>query len=165
MSLAGLRSRSTPPKGGSTHGRGATEHLDRTTRGPVYARSTGDQAESLNGLRVRGALPWPHPNDPDAFIAALSADTFDVGPGGIEGTPLFQSHEETGSTEQLAAATAPQPLRCGAPYDARVHQPSRARPCATQHEPQRKTRYANCRVMFLASVLGAFETTTKDEPR
>ena len=83
----------------------------------------------------RGALPWPNPSDPDAIIAALNVETFDAGPGGIQGTLLFSSHEEPGATEQLAAATAPQPLRRGAPYDSRVHWPSRARPCATQHDP------------------------------
>lgn len=50
---------------------GATEQLDKLRLVPVYVRSTGETGKGLNALRQKGALPWPNPQDTDAFAAVL----------------------------------------------------------------------------------------------
>ena len=52
---------------------GATEQLDKLRLVPVYVRSTGARAEGLDALRKRGAMPWPNPQDAEAFDAVLNA--------------------------------------------------------------------------------------------
>ena len=46
---------------------GATEQLNKFRFVPVYVRSTGEMSPGLNALRTKGALPWPNPQDVDAF--------------------------------------------------------------------------------------------------
>lgn len=46
---------------------GATEQLDKLKFVPVYVRSTGGSSPGLDALRSKGALPWPNPQDADAF--------------------------------------------------------------------------------------------------
>ena len=52
-------------KGGTWEG--AKEQLDKLQFTPVYVRSTGEHSEGLEGLRKKGALPWPNPANIDAF--------------------------------------------------------------------------------------------------
>lgn len=61
---------------------GATEQLDKLHLVPVYVRSTGERGKGLDELCKRGALPWPNPQDTDAFAAV-----FDVPIPGIRGIP------------------------------------------------------------------------------
>ena len=42
---------------------GAVEQLDKLKFVPVYIRTTGDSSAGLDGLRKKGALPWPNPQD------------------------------------------------------------------------------------------------------
>jgi predicted Rossmann fold nucleotide-binding protein DprA/Smf involved in DNA uptake len=46
---------------------GAVEQLDKLKFVPVYVRSTGESSVGLDALRDRGAIPWPNPQDADAF--------------------------------------------------------------------------------------------------
>lgn len=46
---------------------GAIEQLDKLKFVPVYVRSTGGSSPGLDALRSKGALPWPNPQDADAF--------------------------------------------------------------------------------------------------
>lgn len=46
---------------------GAVEQLDKLNFVPVYVRSTGESSAGLDGLRRKGALPWPDPHDADAL--------------------------------------------------------------------------------------------------
>ena len=46
---------------------GAVEQLDRLKFVPVYVRSTGESSVGLDALRGKGAIPWPNPQDADAF--------------------------------------------------------------------------------------------------
>ena len=50
---------------------GATAQLERRSACPVYVRSMLGCSEGLAALRARGALPWPNPQDPGEFGAAL----------------------------------------------------------------------------------------------
>jgi DNA processing protein len=52
---------------------GATEQLDKLRLVPVYVRSTGARAEGLDALCKKGAMPWPNPQDAEAFGAVLNA--------------------------------------------------------------------------------------------
>jgi DNA processing protein len=55
---------------------GATEQLEKLRMVPVYVRSAGEASEGLQGLRKKGAIPWPDPQNVDelkeVFIAAAS---------------------------------------------------------------------------------------------
>lgn len=46
---------------------GAVEQLDKLKFVPVFIRSTGEPSAGLDGLRKKGALPWPDPQDLDSF--------------------------------------------------------------------------------------------------
>lgn len=46
---------------------GAVEQLDKLKFVPVYVRSTGGSSVGLDALRGKGAIPWPNPQDADAF--------------------------------------------------------------------------------------------------
>jgi len=46
---------------------GAVEQLDKLKFVPVYVRSTGESSVGLEALRSKGAIPWPNPQDADAF--------------------------------------------------------------------------------------------------
>lgn len=47
---------------------GSVEQLDKLRLVPLYIRSTGETHQGLEALRQKGALPWPNPEDPDAFV-------------------------------------------------------------------------------------------------
>lgn len=50
---------------------GATEQLDKLKFVPVFVRSTGELSAGLDALRNKGAIPWPNPQDADAFEAVF----------------------------------------------------------------------------------------------
>ncbi len=58
---------------------GAIEQLDKLKFVPVYVRSTGGSSPGLDALRGKGALPWPNPQDADAFESVF---------GVVEPTPV-----------------------------------------------------------------------------
>lgn len=51
---------------------GAVEQLDKLKFVPVFIRSTGETSAGLDGLRKKGALPWPNPQDVDSFEAVFN---------------------------------------------------------------------------------------------
>jgi predicted Rossmann fold nucleotide-binding protein DprA/Smf involved in DNA uptake len=52
---------------------GAVEQLDKLKFVPVYVRSTGEPSVGLEALRAKGAIPWPNPEDVDAFEGVFDA--------------------------------------------------------------------------------------------
>src|SRR5690606_36741914 len=46
---------------------GAVEQLDKLKFIPVFIRSAGESSAGLDGLRKKGALSWPNPQDVDSF--------------------------------------------------------------------------------------------------
>lgn len=54
---------------------GAVEQLDKLKFVPVFVRSTGASSPGLEALQQKGALPWPNPQDVDAFKAVFSLST------------------------------------------------------------------------------------------
>lgn len=54
---------------------GAVEQLDKLKFVPVFIRSTGESSAGLDGLRKKGALPWPNPQDVDSFEDVFNVAT------------------------------------------------------------------------------------------
>ena len=83
---------------------GAVEQLEKLHLVPIYVRSNGETGKGLDALRRKGALPWPNPDDAEAFDAALA----------------FQAPAEATNQEQLSLVNAREP----APeYMARIETP------------------------------------------
>lgn len=83
---------------------GAVEQLEKLHLVPIYIRSNGDPGKGLEALRRKGALPWPNPDDADAFDGVLA----------------FQAPSEISGQEQLSLVSAREP----APeYAARIETP------------------------------------------
>lgn len=70
LSDASLVVSSDLKKGGTWAG--AVEQLDKLRLVPVYVRSTGKAQEGLEALQTKGALPWPNPQDREAFEATFN---------------------------------------------------------------------------------------------
>jgi DNA processing protein len=74
---------------------GAVEQLGKLKFVPVFIRSTGESSAGLDGLRKKGALPWPNPQDVDSF-----EDVFNVAMPKPTASPqvgfaLFSNEEPT----------------------------------------------------------------------
>lgn len=69
---AGLVIESDHNKGGTWTG--AVEQLDKLKLVPVYVRSGSEASAGLEGLRRKGALPWPNPETSDEFRAVLAGE-------------------------------------------------------------------------------------------
>lgn len=50
---------------------GAVEQLDKLKLVPIYVRSKGECEKGLDGLRERGAIPWPNPSSPETLEKCL----------------------------------------------------------------------------------------------
>lgn len=70
LSNAALVVSSDYDKGGTWTG--AIEQLDKLKYVPVYIRTLGATSKGLDGLRRKGALPWPNPSTTEEFANALS---------------------------------------------------------------------------------------------
>ncbi len=68
---------------------GAIEQLGKLKLVPVYARSTGEDSAGLDALRNKGAIPWPNPQDAEAFEGVFDAVTPDLIPLPKAGLALF----------------------------------------------------------------------------
>ncbi|MFT8898006.1 MAG: DNA-processing protein DprA [Acetobacter sp.] len=51
---------------------GAVEQLDKLKLVPVFVRSADEPSAGLDGLRKKGALPWPNPQAMDSFEALFN---------------------------------------------------------------------------------------------
>lgn len=99
---AGLVVSSDLNKGGTWAG--ATEQLDKLRLVRVYVRSTGELSAPLDALRMKGAIPWPNPQDADAFEAVFDVATSPSHPATQPGLSLFSS---SGSTAPVSGTTRP----------------------------------------------------------
>jgi DNA processing protein len=77
---------------------GAVEQLDKLKCVPVYVRSTGGSSPGLDALRSKGALPWPNPQDADAFEAVFEAAAPTPVPSPQSGLALFTEDGSSGAT-------------------------------------------------------------------
>lgn len=83
---------------------GAVEQLNKLKLVPVFIRSTGESSVGLDGLRMKGALPWPNPQDVDSFENVFNVAMPTVSPP--IGFSLF-SNEESTSTDAKPSAPVP----------------------------------------------------------
>nr|WP_298521795.1 DNA-processing protein DprA [uncultured Halomonas sp.] len=86
---------------------GAIEQLDKLKFVPVFVRSTGAPSVGLDGLRKKGALPWPNPQDVDSFEAVFNVAMPQPTASPQVGFSLFSNNEPSPAGETL---TAPMPL-------------------------------------------------------
>src|SRR6185369_2265428 len=70
LSNAALVVSSDYDKGGTWTG--AVEQLDKLKYIPVYIRTLGPSSKGLDGLRRKGALPWPNPSTTEELANVLS---------------------------------------------------------------------------------------------
>lgn len=84
---------------------GAAEQLDKLKFVPVFVRTTGASSAGLDGLRRKGALPWPNPKDVDSFDAVFNTPTPTA--SSQIGIPLFSND---GSSPADAMPTSPVPM-------------------------------------------------------
>ncbi|MDD2810211.1 DNA-processing protein DprA [Rhodoferax sp.] len=100
---------------------GATEQLDKLRLVPVYVRSTGTPSDGLEGLRNKGALPWPEPQNATELNAALDA----MPPPAVVETahpPLAPSHDLPSSAHQTEQASLLQaPVQVSDSSDAQIN--------------------------------------------
>lgn len=54
---------------------GAKEQLDKYRFVPVFVRSSGEPSPGLEGLRNKGALPWPNPKSAESFNDVFDGST------------------------------------------------------------------------------------------
>lgn len=111
---------------------GAVEQLDKLKFVPVYVRSTGGSTPGLDALRSKGALPWPNPQDADAFEAVFEAAAPTPVPSPQSGIELFSEDGPSG----VAPTTLSVPettLAIDAPNE--PVPPSAAAPISEPHEP------------------------------
>ncbi len=84
---------------------GAVEQLDKLKFVPVFIRSTGESSAGLDGLRKKGALPWPNPQDVDSFEDMLNVAMLTPTASPQVGFALV-SNEEPTSAESMPTAPA-----------------------------------------------------------
>jgi predicted Rossmann fold nucleotide-binding protein DprA/Smf involved in DNA uptake len=99
---------------------GAVEQLDKLKFVAVFVRSTGESSPGLEALRQKGALPWPNPEDVDAFNAVfsmpttLAADSSQVESSLSEALPVVEATSTTPkpALSQPVESEAPVPIGC-----------------------------------------------------
>ena len=111
LSDAALVVNSDYGKGGTWTG--AVEQLDKLKLVPVHVRASGEVGEGLEGLRERGANPWPEPKTPEALEEILDAA---AGEGyGAPGQQILSADARDGSGVFEKAPDTSSSVECGAP--------------------------------------------------
>lgn len=102
-------------KGGTWNG--ATEQLDKLKLVPVYIRSTGEVSAGLDALRKRGAIPWPDPQDLEAFEAVFDVAAPNMVAQPQAGLSLFANDGQSQEVPSAADIPATVKLHEVAPRD------------------------------------------------
>lgn len=118
---------------------GAAEQLDKLHMVPVYVRSNGETSAGLEALREKGAVPWPDPEDVDAFKEVFNAATLGAaraGPSPLSIDPPAESVSEGASEIRSEAQSIPE-TAIGLPPSVSIVQeaPSLAEPSYTHILP------------------------------
>ena len=111
LSDAALVVNSDYGKGGTWTG--AVEQLDKLNLVPVHVRANGEVGKGLEGLRERGAKPWPEPRTPEALGSILDAA---AGEGyGAPAQRTLSANARDGSDAFEKAPDTSSNVECGAP--------------------------------------------------
>jgi DNA processing protein len=78
---------------------GAVEQLEKLHLVPVYVRSTGAESRGLDGLKEKGALPWPNPEDAESLEVVLHAGVPIAQARPAQSELLFAGPQETSEPE------------------------------------------------------------------
>ena len=106
LANAALAVNSDYEKGGTWAG--AVEQLDKLKFAPVYVRANGEMGKGLDGLRQRGAMPWPDPRTPEDLNEILdeSANVLTLGPA-TQRTPAPGDRRELLAEDPEVEPTVP----------------------------------------------------------
>ena len=105
LSDAALVVNSDYGKGGTWAG--AVEQLDKLKLVPVYVRADDEAGKGLEGLRERGAKPWPEPTTPEALEDILDAAS--DGGGDVPGQQTLSIAEADSQAMPPAPARTSEP--------------------------------------------------------
>jgi predicted Rossmann fold nucleotide-binding protein DprA/Smf involved in DNA uptake len=89
---------------------GAIEQLEKLKFVPVFVRSTGESSSGLDALRSKGAIPWPNPQDANAFESVFDVVTSAAIASSQSGLALFPGDgwpSEIVPTPQAVRETSP----------------------------------------------------------
>ncbi len=86
---------------------GAVEQLDKLKFVPVFIRSTGESSAGLDGLRKKGALPWPNPQDVDSFEKVFNVEIPAPTASPQAGFALFSNDEPPAADAKSTAGVIP----------------------------------------------------------
>ena len=103
---------------------GAVEQLDTLKFVPIYVRSNGECGKGIEGLRDRGAIPWPNPKSPESLEACLNVrlDSGSVCPD--RGTPAPGERDESAPSEDEPGDESAEVTPPSAPARAPIDKPS-----------------------------------------
>lgn len=116
--------------------KGAVEQLDKLKFVPVYVRSTGGSSPGLDALRSKGALPWPNPQDVDAFESVFEAAVSTQVTSPQSGLALFSEDGPPGVAPtpppipETTPASEPAPPSAAVPADKPVEPTPESAPSA-----------------------------------
>jgi predicted Rossmann fold nucleotide-binding protein DprA/Smf involved in DNA uptake len=88
---------------------GAVEQLDKFKFVPVFVRSTGVSSVGLEGLRDKGALPWPNPRDVDSFDEVFNVPMSQAAASSGAGFSLFDGAPAVDTVPTVPAVSDPAP--------------------------------------------------------
>lgn len=89
---------------------GAIEQLDKLRFVPVYVRSTGGSSPGLDALRSKGALPWPNPQDADAFESVRGRCAHASVVSAVRPRPVFCRRSDRACPSTPSIAKPPQAI-------------------------------------------------------
>ena len=102
---------------------GAVEQLDKLKFVPVYVRSNGQTGRGLDGLRDKGAIPWPNPGTPESLDQCLNAGSTSRGVCSAEVTPSSPELHESAPVENEPGEQAPAVVQPSIPSDTLADRP------------------------------------------
>jgi len=126
---------------------GAIEQLDKLKFVPVYVRSTGGSSPGLDALRSKGALPWPNPQDANAFETVFEAAAPTQAPSPQSSLALFSEDGPQGVAPTPPSLTEITPVLESTPTNAPTPEarPEAASPMATTPSTPADTLFAAVR--------------------
>ena len=103
---------------------GAVEQLDKLKLVPIYVRSNGGYGKGIEGLRDRGAIPWPEPKSPDSLEACLNVRFGSGAVSSYRGTPAPRERDESAPSENERGDESAEAAPPSAPTSTSVDKPS-----------------------------------------